>query len=370
MLDRVYISPSRYVQGNGALSHLAQYTSFYGDTVLIVESAGGKKRLCEAIEKSRADAPDQRFIEEVFCGECTMAEIERLVGVAKEINADLVLGIGGGKVIDTAKGVAHFADLPVMVAPTNASSDAPCSALSVVYKPEGGLDQLLHLHRNPDVVLVDSAVVATGSQRLLAAGIGDALATYFEMKALYEADGPNFIGTRITLAAYAIAEKCYDTLMKNGYKAYLANGRHVVTRAFEDVVEANILLSGIGFESGGTSGAHAINNGLSANPRTAGHMHGEFVAFSIIAHLMLIDADEELIWDMIDFLHSVGLPVTLEELGYEGGITEEELDLAASIADGDEAIHRIVKTVDFDTVKAAILAADAMGCDFHERCCG
>lgn len=364
MLDRVYISPSRYVQGSGALSHLAQYTSFYGDTVLIIESAGGKERLRESIEKSRADAPDQKFVEEMFSGECTMAEIERLAGIAAEIGADLIVGMGGGKVIDTAKGAAHVADLPVMIAPTNASSDAPCSALSVVYKPEGGLDQLLHLHRNPDVVLVDTAVIAAGSQRLLAAGIGDALATYFEMKALYDADGPNFIGTRITLAAYAIAEKCYETLMRSGYKAYLACGQHVVTRAFEDVVEANILLSGIGFESGGTSGGHAINNGLSANPRTAGHMHGEFVAFSTIAHLILIDADEDLLRKTIAFLDSVGLPVTLAQLGYESGITPEELDLAAGIADSDEAIHRIVKTVDRDTIKAAILTADAMGSDY------
>ena len=364
MLDRAYVSPSRYVQGSGALSHLADYTSAYGDTVLIIESAGGKERLRESIEKSRADAPQQNFVEEVFCGECTMAEIERLAGIAEEIGANLILGMGGGKVVDTAKGVAHVAGLPVMIAPTNASSDAPCSALSVVYKPEGGLDQLLKLRYNPDVVLVDTAVVATGSQRLLAAGIGDALATYFEMKALYDADGPNFIGTRITLAAYAIAEKCYETLMRNGYKAYVANGQHVVTRAFEDVVEANILLSGIGFESGGTSGAHAINNGLSANPRTAGHMHGEFVAFSVIAHLVLIDADEELLWNTIAFLDSVGLPITLEQLGYEGGITPEELELAAGIADSDESIHRIVKSVDLDTVKAAILTADALGRDF------
>lgn len=368
MLDRVFISPSRYVQGNGALSHLAEYTSFYGDTVLIVLSAGGKKRLAAAIEASRAAAPDQTFIEEVT-GECTMDEIKRLAAIAKDMGADLIVGMGGGKVLDTAKGAAHFADLPVMCAPTNAASDAPCSALSVVYQPGGPLDQLLLLRRNPDVVLVDNEVIASGPAKLLAAGMGDALATYFEMKAVYDADGPNFIGSRITLAAYAIAEKCYETLVKDGYKAYLACERHVVTRALEDVIEANILLSGIGFESGGTSGAHAINNGLSSNPRAAGHAHGEFVAFSIIAHLLLVDAEEELIWDTIDFLHSVGLPVTLAELGYEGGITDEELDFAVGIADSDNGIHHIVKTVDADAIRAAILAADAMGEDFFGRHC-
>ncbi len=364
MLDRVFVSPSRYVQGNGALSHLAQYTSSYGDTVLLIESQGGKKRLHDSIEKSRADAPNQNFVEEVFCGECTKDEIDRLVGIAKEVSADLVLGLGGGKVLDTAKAVAHYAGLPVMVAPTNASSDAPCSALSVVYKPEGGMDFLLKLDRNPDIVLVDSQIIATAPAHLLATGMGDALATYLEMQALYETDGPNFVGSRITLAAHAIAEQCYKTLMESGYKAYLANTRHVVTRAFEDVVEANILLSGLGFESGGTSGAHSINNGLSANPRTAGHMHGEFVAFSTIAHLVLIDASEEQLWQIIDFLNSVGLPITLEQLGYEGGITDEELELAASIANSDDSIHHITKTVDVDAVKAAIVAADAMGHDY------
>lgn len=364
MLDRMYLSPARYVQGSGALSRLAQYTAPYGDTVLIVLSEGGKKRLRGPLDKSQADAPGQRFVEEAFSGECTMAEIERLAGIAKDIGAGLVVGMGGGKVIDTAKGAAHVADLPVMIAPTNASSDAPCSALSVVYTPGGGLDRLLKLRRNPDVVLVDNEVIASAPPHLLATGMGDALATYFEMKALHDTDGPNFVGTRITLAAYAIAEQCYKTLMASGYKAYLANSRHAVTRAFEDVVEANILLSGIGFESGGTSGAHAINNGLSSNPRAAGHMHGEFVAFSVIAHLLLVDESEELIWKTIMFLDSVGLPVTLAQLGYEGGIEPDELEQAAAIADGDEAIHHIVKSVDLDAVKAAILTADAMGCDY------
>ncbi|MGI6220485.1 MAG: glycerol dehydrogenase [Coriobacteriales bacterium] len=366
MLDRVFISPSRYVQGNGTLAHLADYTSFYGDTVLIVESAGGKKRMHDVIEASRAAAPDQTFVEEVST-ECTMDEINRLAAIAKEIGADLIVGMGGGKVLDTAKGAAHVADLPVMCAPTNAASDAPCSALSVVYKPGGPLDQLLMLRRNPDVVLVDNEVIAAGPASLLAAGMGDALATYFEMKALYDADGPNFIGSRITLAAYAIAEQCYKTLVDSGYKAYLACGRHVVTRALEDVIEANILLSGVGFESGGTSGAHAINNGLSSNPRAAGHAHGEFVAFSTIAHLIIVDADEHLIWETIGFLDSIGLPVTLAQLGYEGGITDEELDFAAGIADSDGLIHQIVKTVELDTIKAAILAADAMGEEFKNQ---
>lgn len=78
---------------------------------------------------------------------------------------------------DTAKALAHFMNVPVAIAPTIASTDAPCSALSVIYTDEGEFDSYLMLPRNPNMVIVDTQIVAGAPARLLAAGIGDALAT-------------------------------------------------------------------------------------------------------------------------------------------------------------------------------------------------
>jgi glycerol dehydrogenase len=74
-------------------------------------------------------------------------------------------------------------DVPVAIAPTIASTDAPCSALSVIYTDSGEFDRYLMLPHNPNMVIVDTKVVAGAPARLLAAGIGDALATWFEARA-------------------------------------------------------------------------------------------------------------------------------------------------------------------------------------------
>ena len=257
-------------------------------------------------------------------------EFARIQAAAERIRSDsqalVVVGIGGGKVLDTAKAVAHYAALPVVVAPTTASSDAPCSALSVVYHEDGSLDMLLHLKRNPDVVLVDSGVIVTASPRLFAAGMGDAMATYFEMRACYRNDQLNHIGRKITLTAEAIAAKCAEVLFADGPLAYDAVTVHACTRSVEHVIEANTLMSGLGFESGGIGAAHPINNGLAELPATHSYYHGEKVAFALIAQLVLEHAPQEEIEKVLAFHTRVGLPVTLSGLGIET-LTQEELSM-------------------------------------------
>ncbi|KAI3490501.1 hypothetical protein L1887_45334 [Cichorium endivia] len=151
-------------------------------------------------------------------------------------------------------------DVPVAIAPTIASTDAPCSALSVIYTDSGEFDRYLMLPHNPNMVIVDTKVVAGAPARLLAAGIGDALATWFEARACSRSGATTMAGGKCTQAALALAELCYNTLVEEGEKAMLAAEQHVVTPALERIIEANTYLSGVGFESGGLAAAHAIHN--------------------------------------------------------------------------------------------------------------
>jgi len=356
---KIFRSPSRYIQGTHIITELPEYISELGSKLLLVVDPG----VMGILEKElNALTSREDFSTEVvaFQGECTMQEIQRIGEICKEKGVDAIAALGGGKAIDTVKAVSHFLNLTLIIVPTIASSDAPCSALSIIYKDDGGLDQLLWLKANPDLVFVDVAVIAGAPARFLATGIGDAMATYFEMKECYARDADNFTGGRITLAAKAIAEQCYATIIEKGYKAYLSVKNHCITRDLEDVVEANILLSGVGFESGGICAAHPINNGLDELPQTHKCMHGDKVAFALICQLLLAQEPQEVIDQVMDLFAKVGLPITLEELGLKD-ITAEELDLVAAIAVSDPCTHNLPLRVDEDRIIGSVLLADEMG---------
>lgn len=186
-----------------------------------------------------------------------MQEIDRLTKIASDSKVDFVTALGGGKTIDTAKAIANQIGVPVAILPTTASTDAPCSALSVLYSPEGHFDKYRFYDSNPNVVLVDTSVVVKAPPRFLASGIGDAIATNVEAR--QAKFSPNFGGLLPTHLSRAICQECEDILFAYGKQAYEANKVQALTPAFEAVVEANTLLSGLGFESGGIAAAHAVS---------------------------------------------------------------------------------------------------------------
>ena len=360
MPTRMFISPGRYVQGRNLLSDLPAYTEAFGEVCLAVLSAGGAKRLEPVLDAACEAHPDCAIVTTVFSGECTMDDARAIAAEALDCDADCIVGIGGGKVIDTAKVAADLANLPVVIAPTSAASDAPCSALAIVYHADGSLDCVYPLPQNPDVVLCDEDVIAAAPARLLSAGIGDAYATWIEARESLAADADIFPNTKATCAAAAIAEQCFKVLVRDGAAAVEAAERGEVTAELSNVIEANTLLSGIGFESCGVAAAHPVAGGLHECARAQQTLHGETVALGVLAQLVLLGADDELD-EALAFLRSVKLPVTLEELGFEGGPTDEELDTIVGVALSVPSIANLPMPVDADAVRAAVLRADELG---------
>ena len=357
-MARVFISPSKYVQGAGELDRLGEYTKVYGKKALVIISAGGKKRFGERVEASLAAAGVECAFDE-FNGECSQAEIDRLVEVLKGTGSDVVLGVGGGKIFDTAKAVAAAVDVPVVVVPTIAATDAPCSALSVIYTDEGQFKEYQFFKQNPNLVLMDTEVIAKSPVRLTVSGMGDALATYFEARACKRSDAGTCAGGKVTSAAMALARLCYETLMSDGVKAKLALEAGACTESVEKVIEANTLLSGLGFESAGLAGAHAIHNGMTAMPETHAFYHGEKVAFGTLTQLVLETADE--LYEVLDFCVEVGLPVTFAQLGVADASYERVLEVARLACADNDTLHNMPFEVTPEKVANAMLAADAYG---------
>ncbi|EPT7053272.1 glycerol dehydrogenase [Cronobacter sakazakii] len=365
-MDRIIQSPGKYIQGAGVISRIGDYLKPLAERWLVV---GDKFVLGFAEETLRQSFKKAELSVEIapFAGECSQNEIDRLRKLADSARCTAVLGIGGGKTLDTAKALAHFMAVPVAIAPTIASTDAPCSALSVIYTDSGEFDRYLMLPHNPNIVIVDTQVVAGAPARLLASGIGDALATWFEARACSRSGATTMAGGKCTQAALALAELCYNTLLEQGEKAMLAAEQHVVTPALERIIEANTYLSGVGFESGGLAAAHAIHNGLTAIPDAHHYYHGEKVAFGTLTQLVLENAPSEEIETVAALCHSVGLPITLAQLDIKEDVqTKMRLVAQAACAEG-ETIHNMPGGVSPEQVYAALLVADQYGQRFLQK---
>lgn len=359
-MAKILISPNKYVQGAGEMQKIGTYAAGYGEKALVIISAGGKKRIGKTIEDS-FQASKVAYVFDTFNGECSKTEINRLLNVMKENGCDMVIGIGGGKIFDTAKAVAHYANHPVIICPTIASTDAPCSALSVIYTDEGVFEEYLFLPANPNLVMMDTDIIAQSPVRLTVSGMGDALATYFEARACVSSGATTCAGGLSTDAALTLAKLCFDTLMSDGVKAKVALEAGACTPAVEKIIEANTLLSGIGFESCGLAGAHAIHNGLTVLPECHHMYHGEKVAFGTLAQLVLENIPNEELEDIIEFCIEIGLPVTLKELGVTEVTDEKIMAVATAACAENDTLHNMPFEVTAKTVANAIKAADAYG---------
>lgn len=356
---RAFGSPLRYVQGQGEFGRLPLYTAPYGNACVIIDGFLYQD-LNARLEKAYAES-GAKFVSISFKGECCDEEVERIGKIARENGAAVIVGAGGGKTMDTAKICADEMGLPVIIAPSSASTDAPVSEIAVVYTPNGEYIGSRKMKKNADLVLVDTEIIVKAPRRLFVAGMGDALATWLEAQACEGSDSPNYIGSgmRRCKAGMAIAKASWDILFEDGEKALMALDRGVVTEAFENVVEANTLLSGLGFLNTGLATAHGIHSGLTVLPETHKYLHGEKVAFGIVCQMVIENTPAETVDKVMRFMVSIGLPVTLADLGVEATY-EKVMAIAEKTANGP-LVHQEPSFVSTERVYSAIIAADALG---------
>ena len=360
-------SPFAYIQGPGAMDKLGEYVKNCGEKFFIISGGTAYRQKKDIIEKSFADNGLVCHFE-LFGGECCDEEISRLLEISNSGKYNAVIGIGGGKVIDTSKAVASRKDVPVIICPTLASSDAPCSSVAVIYTKEGAVLRSEYSKTNPYMVIVDSTVIANAPAYQLVAGMGDAAATYLEARASYERGWFTPLRQQSSVTAQALGKLAYDILMKDGYLAKLAVEKKTVSRALENVIEANIYLSGVGFESGGISCAHSIQNALTEIHECHLVPHGYRVAFGSMCLLVAENRPWEEIEQLIAFNASVGLPVTLEEIGLVEDV-EAKLKKIMPIAFVAGNAHSTCMPlgVTEDSLYSAILVADELGKEFLSR---
>jgi glycerol dehydrogenase len=361
---KVFIAPRRYIQGVGIFNDIGKYAAPLGKRIQVVWGPVVSEMFSDSVKKS-FEENNLSLIPFNFSGECDRGQIKLGIEKAKAEKADVIVGMGGGKSIDLAKAVAMESGAKLITAPTISSNDSPTSAATVYYTEDGYFDGWDVWPYNPDLVLVDTKVIVDAPVRWLVSGIGDGIATWFEAEAAFKGRRIALAGGVPTQAAMTLARLCYELLMKFGVDAVRDCAEHVVTPAVDNVVEANILLSGLGFESAGIAVAHAIGNGLTGFEECKPYSHGEKVAFGLATQLCLdedIDPEERLA--VFDFMIGIGLPVTFEDLGLSEISSEKLNDFSQTLCEPEQITHNHVFTVTPFDIYSAMIAADKLG---HSR---
>jgi len=356
-MPNVLIAPRRYIQGRNLIPHIGSYLRPIGQKPLFLWDHRVRTIIAPLVQH-------ETFLDVEFRGQCTKTEAQRVAALAQQHNADIIVAFGGGKTLDTAKAAAAFALTKCVTVPTIASNDSPTSSYTVWYDDDGNCLGFESWGVNPDLVLVDTQIIAHAPVRSLVAGMGDALATWFEADACHKTRSLSLAGSggTATMAALTLARLCYDTLMTHGIEAKRAVEQHLVTPAVEKIIEANVLLSGLGFESCGCASAHMIANCFPSFPECHGLMHGEEVAFGLLAQLCLDeDTNPAELYRVVDFEIAIGLPVTFAELGL-ANVTRDRLQKIGDICVAKGSLcENHPFPVTRDSLVDALFAADALG---------
>lgn len=326
-----WMAPPHYIQGPGIILSLGRYI---GKLIKNCDKAGlliipyGQTAWGPDITKDFANY-DITLSMEVFNGIPSYEEVDRLITLWEPLGLKAVVAVGGGTCGDCAKLVAFKLNVPMVNVSTLAATDAPCSALSIMYSLAGAYLGGEVYPQSPNIVVVDTAVIAAAGKRSLVSGFGDAMSTYYEARTCYEnPHALSMLEARPTETALAIGSLCATMLYENGLEALKAVEKKVPDEALEKVVEANTLLSGIGFESGGLAASHAIAQALSwVHSVHDNLMHGEMVAIGLLTMLTMEDMKglpgrKEEYNKVADFFAKVGLPVCLKHAFFDSSDKE------------------------------------------------
>jgi glycerol dehydrogenase-like iron-containing ADH family enzyme len=347
----LHVAPAAVLRGQNALAEAIERICKLGKRPVVV--AGEQSQELSQLQ-ILFNQPELEIERVRYTPDCCETSLDRLMASVTKHQADLVIGIGGGKCLDTAKLLAHRCQLPVVTIPTSGATCAAWTALSNIYSESGAFLDDVSLPKCPDLLVLDYGIVATAPPRTLVAGIGDAIAKWYEASV-----SSGHSSQTLLIAAVQQARVLRDILFQKSALALQDPGGE----DWQEVVDATVLLAGVIGGLGGaqcrTVAAHAVHNGLTHLPGSHHALHGEKVAYGILVQLRL----EEMLQgnqlaatarqQLLDFYTAIGLPQTLADLGLNE-ITLAQLHHAATLAcKPDSDLHRLP----FAVVPAQLVAA-------------
>lgn len=303
-----------YSIGEDVYNEVNKICKIYGRKILLI---GGKKALeaaCPRLHEVLCDT-DFEIVDAILYGhDCTYKEIDRIVEYAKTLNVDMIFGMGGGKALDTAKGVACKMELPVFTFPTIAATCAGTTALSVVYREDGSFHEFFFFDRPANHCFIDLTVIANAPDEYLQAGMGDTIGKFFECHFAARGDKlahPSALGREIS-------NMCYAPLYEHGVQALKDCRENRCTEDLKEAVLANIVSTGLVslmvLDDYNCAIAHSVYYGLVLVPGyEEDNLHGNGVAYGVLVQLA-VDGDLDEARKLKEFLQKLEIRTTLKEM--------------------------------------------------------
>ncbi|RQW62343.1 iron-containing alcohol dehydrogenase family protein [Vibrio viridaestus] len=335
-MSSVLSFPAHILRGNGCVRDL-----FSVITAKRICVFGGHRALA-AIEPVLADVLTATNAEvhvsyHWFGGEVSPVNIANMVSEAQNQSADMIFAVGGGKAIDAAKAAADRLSLPVVAIPTIAATCAAVSAVSIMYDEDGHYDNMAHLKKAPNVVVIDGEIIARSPVRWLAAGLGDTLAKLYEYRVIC-GGAPDY---SMNMAAFANGKVCFEIIERFGKAAVDEVESGQPGSALEQVMDAIFTFAGFTSIMGvgeHVAAAHALFEGFTVLDKTRDYGHGLLVGFGNLCLLVLEGRSDAEVLEAIQLAKECQVPVTLEEIA---DLSDEELMAIATKA---------VETADMDNM--------------------
>lgn len=355
-LDTKSVILPRYVIGPEAYGALASVLPSLGRNILLI---GGEKALAAGLDafERALDGTELNLAEVVtYTGHCTALDAQALAAKAKEVNAQIIVGMGGGKAIDTAKACAHFAGLPVVTIPTIAATCAAVTALSVLYQEDGSFDQFLFLKSPPEHAFIHTGIIAAAPSKYLRAGMGDSIAKHFESTFSARGDEPGYHDC----LGLAISKTCYEPLQKYGEQALRDCERNVDSKALREAVLCNIVSTGLVSllvkDCYNGALAHSLFYAVESLPEIAhGCLHGDVVAYGVLVQLFM-DGQLEKASEVFRFLKPLGIPVSFADMGVD--TSSQAFCKALDTVPDQPDMKHLPYTVTVHMVRDAVLLAE------------
>jgi glycerol dehydrogenase len=326
-IDYLLTAPVQYISGPATLDDCGWFIIKWGQNVLV---SGGKKALKSVESKlfSTLEAAGVKYEMNLFTGECSDENIAVLVDKVQRMGLDAIVGVGGGKSLDAAKRAAEICQVPVICIPTIAATCAAASVLAVIYTAEGVYIKDHYLEKNPDLVLVDTEVIAKAPFEYFESGILDSLSKWYEGKAAFKgiSDPDIFASSALKLAALL-----NEIMEEDAVNAVQAVKRGQATEAVSKITDLNIYLAaviqGIGKKTRGAA-AHAIHGGLSVIPESHAILHGYKVGYGMVAQMFMENTELNEIERAVKFFRLLDLEPSFKGLGLPF-----EVDLLRQVAE-------------------------------------